>query len=84
MVQGGDMTHEDGTGGESIYGKNFGDENFLYSHTEAGMLSMANTGPNTNSSQFFITLAPAPWLVGNHVVFGKVTNGLDIVQLIGS
>lgn len=82
MIQGGDITKQNGTGGMSIYGDRFNDECFTIKHKEPGMLSMANAGPNTNGSQFFITTVPCPHLDGKHVAFGRVVKGMEIINMV--
>ena len=84
MAQGGDFTKYNGTGGESIYGSKFDDENFNHRHTAPGQLSMANSGPGTNGSQFFITFDKFPHLDGKHVVFGECTSGIEVVELLNT
>ena len=82
MAQGGDFTAQNGTGGESIYGNKFPDENFTKKHTRRGDLSMANAGPNTNGSQFFLCFIPCQWLDGKHTVFGTVKEGMEVLDAL--
>ncbi|KAI0279138.1 allergen [Russula aff. rugulosa BPL654] len=84
MIQGGDITARDGTGGRSAFGQSFADENFVIPHNKPGLISMANRGPGTNTSQYFVTTAAAPWCDGKNVVFGEVIEGLEVVKRIQS
>ena len=84
MAQGGDFTNKNGTGGKSIYGNKFADENFTVKHTKPFLLSMANAGPNTNGSQFFITFVACPWLDGKHTVFGEAIEGHELIKKLES
>ena len=82
MIQGGDFGNRNGAGSETAYGGKMQDENFLKKHFRPGLLSMANSGPNTNGSQFFITTTPCPHLDGKHVVFGEVVRGMEVVRIM--
>merc|ERR1712150_417360 len=84
VIQMGDVTRGDGSGGKSIFGERFNDEDFILSHRSPGWVAMANHGPDTNASQFYIMLTKARWLDGKHVVFGKVIRGMDVIEAIGN